>query len=211
MNWVCKFSANAEQDLGGLPKAIQCDNGGPFISVRSRAGLSSLSAWWVTLGIRIVRSRPGCPQDNGAHERMHADVCAEVQSSPAETLAEQQRILDKWRQEFNQVRPHEALSGKTPADVYKVIERRRFVATSYRYHKGFYVRRVSVDGQISFRGDLCHVGAAFRGLELGIQVVDALRVRAWLCDVDLGLVETLPVVDPSCFESPRSKQTSRMQ
>jgi putative transposase len=185
----------------GVPKAIQCDNGTPFISVRSRAGLSALSAWWVTLGIRVVRSRPGCPQDNGAHERMHADVCAEVQARPAETLVEQQRVLDKWRQEFNHVRPHEALGGKTPAEVYKVVERRRPIAKSYAYPKGFYVRTLSTSGEISFRGDKCRVGHAFRGLELGIQVVDSLRVRAWLCDVDLGLVETLPAVTPACFEA----------
>jgi putative transposase len=191
----------------GVPKAIQCDNGAPFISVQSRVGLSALSAWWVTLGIRVVRSRPGCPQDNGAHERMHADVSAEVQESPAETLAEQQRVLDKWRQEFNHVRPHDALGGKTPAEVYKVVERRRPVAKSYGYPKGFFVRRVTADGTIAFRGDSCRIGLAFRGLELGVQVVDALRVRVWLCDVDLGLVETLPAVDPACFESPSSTRS----
>jgi transposase InsO family protein len=195
----------------GVPKAIQCDNGSPFISVQSRAGLSALSAWWVTLGIRVVRSRPGCPQDNGAHERMHADVCAEVQSSPAQTLAEQQRQLDRWRQEFNHVRPHQSLGGKTPAEVYKVVERRRPIASTYAYPKGFYVRRATSHGDISFRGDTCTVGLAFRGLELGIQVVDAMRVRVWLCDVDLGIVETLPVVDAACFESSVSKRSPRMQ
>jgi len=89
----------------GVPKAIQCDNGVPFVSVRSRAGLSTLSAWWVSLGIRLVRSRPGCPQDNGGHERMHADVRADVQRHPAATREQQQRQLDRWRQEFNHVRP----------------------------------------------------------------------------------------------------------
>jgi putative transposase len=109
----------------GVPKAIQVDNGTPFISVTSRMGLSALSAWWVSLGIRVVRSRPGCPQDNGGHERMHRDVCAEVQAEPAETLKEQQQLLDRWRQEFNHVRPHQALGGKTPGDVYKVVHRRK--------------------------------------------------------------------------------------
>ena len=67
------------------------------------------------MGIRIARSRPGCPQDNGAHERMHADVSAEVQGHPAADAKSQQRVLDRWRQEFNHVRPHDALDGKTPA------------------------------------------------------------------------------------------------
>ena len=102
----------------GVPKAIQCDNGTPFICVRSAAGLTRLSAWWVSLGIRIVRSRPGCPQDNGGHERMHRDIAGELQAVPEATVLLQQRACDRWRQEFNHVRPHDALGGKTPAAVY---------------------------------------------------------------------------------------------
>lgn len=58
----------------GVPRAIQCDNGTPFVCVRARGGLSVLSAWWVSLGIELARSRAGCPQDNGGHERMHAEL-----------------------------------------------------------------------------------------------------------------------------------------
>jgi transposase InsO family protein len=193
----------------GVPKAIQCDNGTPFISVRSRAGLSALSAWWISLGIRVVRSRPGCPQDNGGHERMHADICAEVQTDPAETLIEQQRLLDRWRQEFNHVRPHEALGGKTPAEVYKVIERRKPVPLQYDYPKRFFVHTVDTDGQVQFRGDACRIGSAFSRLEVGLEVVDAMHVRAWLHDVDLGLIETMPAVDPACFEPQLARRAKR--
>lgn len=184
----------------GVPKAIQCDNGAPFICVRARAGLSALSAWWVSLGIRVVRSRIGCPQDNGGHERMHADVCAEVQSNPAATLAEQQRQMDRWRQEFNHVRPHDALGGKTPAEVYKVTERRRAVVKAYEYPKHFYVLRVNTNGYVRFRHDDCAVGKAFVGLDVGVEVVDSMRVRFWLHELDLGLFETIPAVDTICFE-----------
>lgn len=193
----------------GVPKAIQCDNGPPFICVRARAGLSALSAWWVSLGIRVVRSRPGCPQDNGGHERMHADVCAEVQSKPAATIAEQQRALDRWRQEFNHVRPHDALAGKTPAEVYKVTERRRAIVKSYEYPKHVYVRRVNAIGYLHFRQDRCCVGKAFAALEVGIEIVDAMRVRFWLHDLDLGLFETIPAVDNACFEQAMSAKRSR--
>lgn len=194
----------------GVPKAIQCDNGTPFISVRSRMGLSALSAWWVSLGIRVVRSRPGCPQDNGAHERMHRDVCAEVQAAPAETLAEQQRLLDRWRQEFNHVRPHQALAGKTPAEVYKVVHRRKLESMKYTYPKPFYVRRLDRRGAFAFRGDLCSVGLAFAHLTVGIEVVDPMRVRVWLCDVDLGVIETLPAVDNGCYEHSASRRPSHV-
>jgi putative transposase len=186
----------------GVPKAIQCDNGVPFVSVRARAGLSSLSAWWVSLGIRLVRSRPGCPQDNGGHERMHSDVRADVQSRPAATREEQQRVIDRWRQEFNHVRPHQALGGMTPAEVYKVRERRRPVPKSFDYPKHFYVGRAATDGKLAFRGDVIRAGLPFEGLHLGIEVIDPLRVRLWLHDVDPGVVETLPGVDDACFELP---------
>jgi putative transposase len=193
----------------GVPAAIQCDNGPPFISVHARAGLSALSAWWVSLGIRVVRSRPGCPQDNGGHERMHADLCAEVQSDPAETIAEQQRRMDRWRQDFNHVRPHEALGGKTPAEVYKVTERRRPIVKPYKYSSRFYVRRINSNGLCSFRHDTFALGRPFAGLEVGIEVLDALRVRAWLHELDLGIIETLPAVDPACFEPMVAGKRSR--
>jgi transposase InsO family protein len=194
----------------GVPSAIQCDNGTPFISVRGRAGLTALSAWWVSLGIRIVRSRVGCPQDNGAHERMHADLCAEVQTKPAPTLSEQQRRLDRWRQDFNHVRPHEALGGKTPSEIYKVTERRRPVVKPFNYSEHFYVRRIDINGNFRFRNDRCYLGPAFVGLEVGVEIIDAMRVRAWLRDVDLGIVETLPAVDSTCFEPmlPRARRRS---
>jgi len=75
---------------------------------------------------------------------MHADVCAEVQANPAENLVAQQRSLDRWRQEFNHVRPHEALGGKTPSEVYKVVERRRPSPHGFAYPKGYFVRRVAM-------------------------------------------------------------------
>lgn len=184
----------------GLPKAIQCDNGPPFISVQARAGLSQLSASWIAMGIRVVRSRPGCPQDNGAHERMHADVRADVQARPAATREQQQRALDRWRAEFNQVRPHQALGGKTPAEVYKLTERRRPPIKPFAYPSHMHVRRVTAHGNARFRNDDCFIGVALRGLRVGIEVVDAMHVRAWLHELDLGLVDTLPVVDDACFE-----------
>ena len=204
---ACRTTVEAAREIfeqlfrrHGVPSTIQCDNGPPFICVRARAGLSALSAWWVSLGIQLVRSRPGCPQDNGGHERMHRDVCAEVQVDPAATIVEQQRVLDRWRQDFNHVRPHDALGGKTPADVYKVAERRRAVAQSYDYPKRFYIGRVNHNGYVRFRHDDCTVGKAFAGLEVGIEVIDAMHVRFWLHTLDLGVFETIPAADNVCFE-----------
>lgn len=184
----------------GVPSAIQCDNGTPFVSVRARGGISRLSAWWMSLGIRLVRSRPGCPQDNGGHERMHADVRGDVQCRPAATVDAEQRRLSRWRQEFNHVRPHDALDGKVPADVYKVAEPRRPRAVAFVYPAHIYTRRVYSDGDVGFRSDKVFISEALAGHEVGLEVIDAMHVRAWFRDLDLGVLETIPEVDISCFD-----------
>src|SRR5206468_8577054 len=129
----------------GVPKAIQCDNGSPFICSRSPAGLSKLSAWWVSLGIRIARSRPGCPQDNGGHERMHLDIAGELQAVPQATVVLQQRACDRWRQEFNHVRPHDALGGRTPAELYRPSPARPTIRPAV-YPADWLVRKAKTNG-----------------------------------------------------------------
>jgi hypothetical protein len=93
--------------------------------------------------------------------------------------------------------------------VYKVAHRRT-LAASYVYPKRFYVRCVDLHGQITIRGDSCTVGQAFAHLNVGVEPIDAMTVRVWLCGVDLGLLETLPVVDPSCYEPTTSRHRKRV-
>jgi len=78
----------------GLPEAIRSDNGSPFASRQGVLGLSRLSAWWVVLGIDLERGRPGHPQDNAGHERMHKDISRELEAEGACDQA----ALDVWRQ-----------------------------------------------------------------------------------------------------------------
>jgi hypothetical protein len=132
----------------GVPLRMQMDNGTPFISVRSPGGLSALSAWLMSLGITIVRSRLGSPQDNGAHERMHRDISREVEALPADDAAAQQRALDLWRQDFNHIRPHEALKGKTPQEVYKPKDKRPMAARQWRYPDGYEAATVILERQL---------------------------------------------------------------
>jgi transposase InsO family protein len=108
----------------GLPKTIHVDNGPPFASTQSRLGLSRLSVWWVSLGISVSFSRPGTPSDNGGHERMHRDIAVELQPSPSANLKAQQKECDRWVEEFNRVRPHEALGMETPHRRYRRSTRR---------------------------------------------------------------------------------------
>lgn len=183
----------------GIPAAIQCDNGVPFVSVRSPGGLSRLSAWWVSLGIRLVRSRPACPQDNGGHERMHSDIAAEVEARGAGTRKAQQRELDKWRQEFNHVRPHQALGGKTPAEVYRPTTKRAAVVQRCRYPSTISAVRVFKNGSFRLHGEAYFLSTSLAGMLVGLEPIDALHLRVWLYEVDLGVIEVAPQVRPTLY------------
>lgn len=170
----------------GLPRAIQVDNGTPFIAMKAPAGLTRLSAWWVSLGIRVVRGRPGHPQDNGGHERMHLDVADEVERTPAEDNAATTRALTLWRHEFNHVRPHEALDMRTPAEVYVRSTRRYTGPKRCVYAPGVTARPVSNRGYVKFGGRAYYVGLGLVGQVLGLCGGDDGVITAHLYDVDLG-------------------------
>jgi transposase InsO family protein len=183
----------------GIPRAIQCDNGGPFISVRPPGGLSRLSAWWVSLGIRIVRSRLACPQDNGGHERMHRDISQEVQVLPANTKALQQRVLDRWRQEFNHVRPHEALDGKTPAEVYTSATKAPTPRPEVSYPPGSTLVKVYRNGTFRYATESYAFSVSLSGHVVALEPVTPLQMRVWFHELDLGLIEVAPVVLDSVY------------
>src|SRR5271170_5951888 len=100
----------------GLPEAIRTDNGAPFAS-SAVGGLSRLAVWWIKLGIVPERIQAGHPEQNGRHERMPRTLKQDLH--PAEDWRSQQRELDRFQIDFNQLRPHEALDMKTPASVYE--------------------------------------------------------------------------------------------
>jgi len=102
----------------GLPEAIRTDNGPPFAS-SALAGLSRLAVWWIKLGIVPERIAAGHPEQNGRHERMHRTLKQEAAQPPAANRRQQQQALDQFRQQYNEVRPHEALQMRTPASVYQ--------------------------------------------------------------------------------------------
>ena len=103
----------------GLPGAIRSDNGVPFASPNGLFGLSKLSVWWLRLGVEIERIKPGHPQQNGRHERMHLTLKKEATRPPGMNSLQQQARFDAFIKEFNDERPHQALDMQRPADVYR--------------------------------------------------------------------------------------------
>lgn len=135
----------------GMPQAIRTDNGAPFAS-RALAGLSRLAIWWIKLGIVPERIQAGHPEQNGRHERMHRTLKAEAAQPPADTRRQQQQALDRFRQEYNEVRPHEALGMRTPAEVYQPSPR-KFPARlpEPEYPQSMLVRSVHAKGYFRWK------------------------------------------------------------
>lgn len=178
----------------GLPAVIQSDNGSPFVCTHARGGLTRLSAWLISLGIRLVRSRPGCPQDNGGHERMHKDL-SELQLTPARSRPAQQVQCDRWMNDFNHVRPHSALAGRTPAEVYRDSPRRSLTPRMPQYPPEWKARRVLSSGRVHVNGDEVFVSMALAGYMIGLRPETELRWRAQFFDVDLGVIEVVTFTD----------------
>ena len=147
----------------GLPKAIWVDNGPPFGGV-GPLGYSRLAVWWRSLGIRVEFGRPAHPQDNAAHEQMHGVYQNEVAARPGAKALCYQRRSDRWRERYNQVRPHEALKLRTPDQLYRVSSRKLPKRLpGWTYPSAWVRRRVSPDGRLFWQGRQRFIGRAFGG------------------------------------------------
>jgi len=156
----------------GLPQRIRTDNGVPF-ATNTLARLSSLSAWWVRLGILPELIEPGKPQQNGRHERMHRTLKAETTRPAAGSLAAQQRKFNTFREEFNNERPHEALDMQTPACLYRPSTREMpEKLPPFEYPDRFELRYVSANGGIRWGRDWVNVSTVCIGEYVGLEEID---------------------------------------
>jgi len=170
----------------GMPQAIRSDNGAPFASDQGVLGLSGLSAWWVVLGIDLERGRPGCPQDNGGHERLHLDVERELRGC---SVSEQQAGFDEWRKTFNQERPHEALGMKCPAQVYEKSDRKYKGTPEDLEYKGMESRKVAKWGSISWGSRLIFISGALAGWSVGLEQCSEGKHHVWFGRLLVGQLE----------------------
>jgi transposase InsO family protein len=156
----------------GLPQRIRSDNGVPFATT-TLARLSTLSAWWVRLGILPDLIEPGKPQPNGRHERMHRTLKAETTRPPAANRRTQQRKFNRFQKEFNEERPHEALDMATPASIY-VPSRREMPdrLPPLEYPDRFEVRYVSGNGGIRWNKGWVNVSSTCIGEYVGLEEID---------------------------------------
>ncbi len=175
--------------LHGLPKVIKSDNGSPFAAWSAPLGLSKLSVSWVALDITLEHSRPAHPQDNGAHERLHKDLAAEVAATLQPDKRAQQAALDMWREEYNHQRPHEALQDRFPAEVYSKSPRRLpNKPVLLDYGTGFFTRKVDPSGVIKYQGQCIYVTSVLAGREVGLRLASAEQLEVWFHSLQLGAI-----------------------
>jgi transposase InsO family protein len=156
----------------GLPRRIRTDNGVPF-ATQTLGRLSELSAWWIRLGVLPELIEPGCPQQNGRHERMHRTLKAEATKPPAANLQAQQRKFNTFRAEFNDERPHEALDQNTPASIYTESPRPMpDKLPQLEYPDRFEVRYVSANGGIRWNNKWVNVSSVCVGEHVGLEEID---------------------------------------
>jgi putative transposase len=173
----------------GMPLKIRTDNGAPFASLAA-GGLSRLSVWWIKLGIEPERIEPGKPQQNGRHERMHRTLKDEATHPPGHTRMDQQRVFDRFRGEYNEVRPHEALGQKPPARVY-APSARVFPTElcSPQYPDSMTVRWTDPYGRISW-GSRSHEIARFLAKEpIGLKEIGPNEWQLFYGPVLLGVMD----------------------
>lgn len=174
----------------GLPLAIRTDNGPPFASL-GLEGLSRLAVWWLRLGITPERIKPGHPEQNGRHERMHRTLKEGAITPPAKTLRAQQHAFERFIHYYNEERPHESLGQCPPASAYGSSARSyptRLLPTDH-YPDSWPIRKVKNSGRIKWRGHELFLTAPLTGHYVGFQPLDDHR---WLIHF---MTQALAVLD----------------
>jgi len=173
----------------GLPQAIRSDNGVPFASPNGLFNLSRLSVWWLRLGISIERIRPGHPQQNGRHERMHLTLKKEATRPAGDNILQQQAKFDAFLEEFNNERPHEALAMKCPAEAYSSSSRpyQGIAEPHYPFHDKTVV--VTNCGRLCVYRNKINLSTCLAGQAVGIKEVDEGIWLVSFMDYDLGYID----------------------
>jgi len=173
----------------GLPAAIRTDNGVPFSSPHALFGLSKLSLWWLRLGISIERIKPGHPQHNGRHERMHLTLKKEATKPPSYNFLQQQGRFDEFVEVYNNDRPHQALNGMYPGEIYTPSAREYHHPDMPQYPLHDRTIQVTQCGRICIGRRKINLSTVFAGQCVGIrEIADSIWLVSFM-QYDLGFFD----------------------
>ncbi len=170
----------------GLPRAIRTDNGLPFGCGNALYGLTRLSVWWLRLGIRLERIKPGHPEQNGRHERMHLTLKREAIKPAAPNFLQQQARFEAFVARYNDERPHEALDLRVPADDYTRSPRPYQGLTELEYPFHDWTAIVTTCGRICYEKRKVNLSTVFAGQKVGVAQVSEHIWLVSFMDFDLG-------------------------
>ena len=170
----------------GLPRALRTDNGVPFASPNALYGLSRLAVWWLRLGIAIERIRPGHPEQNGRHERMHLTLKREATKPAVANVLQQQARFDAFQTCYNRERPHQALGMKVPSELYAPSPRpyRGLPELDYPFHD--WTATVTHCGRICYKTGKVNLSQVFAGQDVGVRQVEEHVWLVTFMHYDLG-------------------------
>jgi transposase InsO family protein len=178
----------------GLPKAILCDNGGPWGGGYPQLELSQLAVWWIRLGIHPQHGRPAHPQTQGKEERFHRTLKTELlQGRSFSDLTDCQRKFDPWRDRYNLLRPHEALQLDPPVRHFH-LSARSFpeILPPVEYDSGTILRKVQSGGDITYHDLEYKVGKGLEGQYVRLHPTTTERVfEVYFCQY---MVRTISVI-----------------
>jgi putative transposase len=170
----------------GLPLAIRTDNGIPFACPNALYGLSKLAVWWLRLGIQIERIKPGHPEQNGRHERMHLTLKREATKPAAANVFQQQARFDTFLLRYNEERPHQALNMQVPGQVYTPSPRSYHGLGDLEYPAHDWTAIVTRCGRICYKRRKVNLSTVFAGQKVGVlQVTDEIWLVSFM-HYDLG-------------------------
>jgi hypothetical protein len=155
----------------GVPDRLLCDHGPPWGTSQSGPGLTTLAVWLMTLDIELIHGRAYHPQTQGKLERFNRTLNAEViRGRTFRDLAEVQRAFDRFRVEYNEVRPHQALDLATPISRYRPSQRSfRNPPPVFDYGPDDAVRKVDQNGRISWQGQAWSISDALAGQHVAVR------------------------------------------
>ena len=173
----------------GLPAAVRADNGVPFAAPWAMFGLSRLAVWWLRLVIRLQRIKPGKPQQNGRHERMHLTLKNETTKPAAFNFLQQQEHFEDFIRVYNHERPHQALGGLYPAQVYTPSARPYEPPHDPEYPFRDRTVRVTRCGRICLGSRKINVSTPLAEQLVGVREVDDRVWQVSFLEYDLGYLD----------------------
>lgn len=174
----------------GLPEVIRTDNGQPFASPNI-GGLTALSVWWLKLGIMPERIQPGHPEQNGRHERMHRTLKQHTTQPPQANMTAQQQCFERFLEEFNHERPHEALNTQPPAAHYTPSVRPfPEKLPELIYDDALELRKIRSNGEIKWQNKKIYLCELLKGETVAIESIDEHRGILYFSKLKLGIIDS---------------------